>query len=256
MNRINELFETKKNKILSIFCTAGYPQKDSIISILQELQNNNVDMVEIGMPFSDPTADGPVIQYSNNIAISNGMTLNLLFEQLKDIRKNINMPIILMGYLNPAMQFGIENFLSNAANVGVDGIIIPDLPLFEYQHQYKELFEKYNLKNIFLITPQTSEERIREIDAISDSFIYAVSTFSITGSDVSFSHLQDEYFARLKAMQLKNPIVMGFGIKDKSTLEYAHKNASGGIIGSAFVKMIENSKDYHKDIKNYIATLN
>lgn len=255
MNRIHQLFQDKKQNILSIFCTAGFPNINDTTKILDLLQQNEVDMVEIGMPFSDPTADGIVIQQSNTISIANGMTIHLLFEQLKSIRDTVKMPLILMGYLNPVMQFGFENFLKEAASCGIDGVIIPDLPLYEYKSFYKPLFDKYGLKLIFLITPQTSDERIRQIDAVSDAFIYVVSTQSITGGNAGFEATQEDYFKRLEEMKLKNPCIVGFGIKDKQTFELACKHLNGAIIGSAFIRVIENSNRLESDISDFINIL-
>ncbi|MCB9033851.1 MAG: tryptophan synthase subunit alpha [Chitinophagales bacterium] len=255
MNRLQNIFQDKDKKRLSIFCTAGFPNQDSLPLILSSLQQNGVDFVEIGMPFSDPTADGPIIQESNKVAIDNGMTIKLLFEQLENIRNTINMPLVLMGYLNPVLQFGIENFLKAAANCGIDGIIIPDLPMYEYETEYQDLFKQYKIQNIFLITPQTSEDRIRKIDTLSDAFIYAVSTHTITGGSVDFQQEQEQYFNRLQQMQLKNPIVIGFGIKDKASFNFATKYAQGAIIGSAFVKAIENSENIEKDIQQFIQSV-
>ncbi len=252
MNRIKALFQQKQNNILSVFCTAGYPEINSLVPILEALQESGVDMVEIGMPFSDPTADGPVIQYSNTIAIDNGMMLKVLFQQLKGIRAKIHIPLVLMGYINPAMQYGMENFLRDAHNCGIDGIIIPDLPMYEYEQIYKNLFEKYQLENIFLITPQTSPERIQKIDELSNSFIYVVSSNSITGGKSNIADVQIQYFQRIKDMQLKNPTVIGFGIKDKSTFDTACMYANGAIIGSAFVQAIDKSKDLKNDVSNFI----
>lgn len=253
MNRINQLFSTKKNNILSVFITAGFPNLNDLPTILEALQENGVDMIEIGMPFSDPTADGPTIQHSNTIAINNGMTIKLLFEQLKDCRKKIHIPLILMGYINPAFQYGFENFLQQAQEVGIDGVIIPDLPMYEYENMYKPIFEKYNLENIFLITPQTSNERILKTDSITNSFIYVVSTHAITGAKIDLAVQQEHYFDRLKTLNLKNPTVIGFGIKDAATFKFANQQANGAIIGSAFVKAIENSKNLQADIKNFVA---
>lgn len=255
MNRIHQLFQDKKQNILSIFCTAGFPNINDTTKILDLLQQNEVDMVEIGMPFSDPTADGIVIQQSNTISIANGMTIHLLFEQLKSIRDTVKMPLILMGYLNPVMQFGFENFLKEAASCGIDGVIIPDLPLYEYKSFYKPLFDKYGLKLIFLITPQTSDERIRQIDAVSDAFIYVVSTQSITGGNTGFEATQEDYFKRLEEMKLKNPCIVGFGIKDKQTFELACRHLNGAIIGSAFIRVIENSNRLESDISDFINIL-
>ncbi|MCB0507062.1 MAG: tryptophan synthase subunit alpha [Chitinophagales bacterium] len=251
-NRIKELFQQKNKNILSIFCTAGFPNKNDIVSILEHAQKNGVDMVEIGMPFSDPTADGPVIQYSNTIAINNGMTLKVLFEQLKDIRQKINIPLVLMGYFNPVYQYGVENFLNDANACGIDGVIIPDLPMYEYETMYQQMFEKYKLKNIFLVTPQTSTERIKKIDVLSDAFIYIVSSNAITGGNADIQESQEKYFQRIQAMQLNNPIVIGFGIKDKSTFDTACNYANGAIIGTAFIKAIDQSKDLENDIASFI----
>ena len=255
MNRIQQLFQRKNKNVLSVFCTAGYPQLNSLPGILQELQKNGVDLVEIGMPFSDPTADGPTIQYSNNIAIKNGMTLEVLFDQLKNIRNQIHIPLVLMGYINPALQFGFEQFLQKARECGIDGIIIPDLPMYEYETMYASLFHKYNIENIFLITPQTTTERVRKIDSLSNSFIYTVSTHSITGSNIDFSDTQKKYFERIQAMGLKNPLIAGFGIRDKYTFDFACSFLNGAIIGSAFVKSIENSKDLKNDIRAFVHSI-
>lgn len=255
MNRINQLFQHKHERVLSVFSTAGFPQLNSLPQVLQALQDNGVDLVEIGMPFSDPTADGPTIQHSNTIAIRNGMTLEVLFAQLKDIRQTIHLPLILMGYVNPVLQFGIERFLEQAAAVGIDGIIIPDLPMYEFESMYAPAFKKHGLGNIFLITPQTSEDRIRKVDAITDSFIYAVSTNSITGGQLDFNEQQAAYFGKLKAMDLKNPVLAGFGIRDKQTFDFASGYLNGAIIGSAFVKAIEQSTDLAADIRSFIQSV-
>lgn len=239
MNRIQQLFTTKKNNILSVFCTAGFPAVDSIVPILESLQENGVDMIEIGMPFSDPTADGPVIQYSNTIAINNGMTLEVLFAQLKNIREKVQVPLILMGYVNPVLQYGLENFLRDAQACGIDGVIIPDLPMYEYETFYIDTFRKYDLQNIFLITPQTSGERVRKVDSLSDAFIYMVSSNAITGANAAIEQQQLEYYQRIKDMQLKNPTVIGFGIRDKATFDTACQYANGAIIGTAFIKAID-----------------
>ena len=251
MNRIQQLFQKKNKNVFSVFCTAGFPQLNALPEILENLQDNDVDMVEIGMPFSDPTADGPVIQHSNTIAINNGMTLEVLFDQLKNIREKIQIPLILMGYINPALQFGFERFLQKASECGIDGVIIPDLPVYEYETLYASLFKKYNIENIFLITPQTSDERIRKIDTLSNAFIYAVSTHVITGANVDFNDTQNQYFGRLRDMQLKNPLVAGFGIRDKKTFELACSFLNGAIIGSAFIRAIENSADLKTDIRTF-----
>ncbi|MCJ1810452.1 tryptophan synthase subunit alpha [Flavobacterium covae] len=251
MNRINKLFTSKFNAtaspsfggvgeasrgLLSLYFTAGYPALNDTVHIIQELEKNGVDMIEIGLPFSDPLADGPTIQESSTIALENGMTSALLFEQLATIRQTVQIPLLIMGYLNPILQFGVEKFCQQCAQVGIDGLIIPDLPLEIYQQEYQSIFEKYDLKNIFLITPQTSDERIRQIDAISNSFIYMVSTASVTGSQTGFGEEQMAYFERIAKMLLNNPQVIGFGISDAKTFQHATTHQQGAIIGSAFIK--------------------
>ncbi|MCO5230995.1 MAG: tryptophan synthase subunit alpha [Chitinophagales bacterium] len=256
MNRIQKLFQKKKDNILSIFITAGFPNIDSLPTILEALEESGVDMVEIGIPFSDPTADGPAIQYSNNVAIHNGMTLPHLFAQLKDIRKKISIPLVLMGYLNPPMQYGFDKFIDDAVACGIDGIILPDLPLDEYVISYQEKFNKNGLSNIFLITPQTSDLRIQTIDKESNGFIYVVSTNTITGGKVDFEDTQKEYFSRVKNLQLNNPALVGFGIRDKATFDIAAKYLNGAIIGTAFIKHIEAHPTRIKDaVKEFIEAI-
>lgn len=233
--RIQQLFSKKNRKILSIYFTAGYPTLNDTIEIIQNLADAGVDLIEIGFPFSDPLADGPVIQQSSQKAIKNGMTLKLLFEQLKNIRQQTNIPIILMGYLNPVLQFGVENFVEKCSEVGIDGVIIPDLPVDYYEAHLKNLFRKNGLSNILLITPETNNARVQMIDALSDGFIYMVSSNSITGSENNLAH-QSDYFNRINQLNLTNPTLIGFGIHDKQTFESACENSSGAIIGSAFVK--------------------
>ncbi len=237
MNRIvNKLNENKK--LLSIYFTAGYPEPDSTVPILENLERSGVDMVEIGLPFSDPLADGPTIQQSSTQALKNGMTTKKLFAQLENIREKVSIPLLLMGYFNPILQFGVEEFCKKCAETGIDGLIIPDLPVEVYHNNYQKIFKKYNLVNVFLITPQTTEERIRYIDSISDGFIYMVSTASTTGAQGSFGNTQKEYFKRISRMQLKTPQIVGFGISNKETFELATRHAAGAIIGSAFVKFV------------------
>ena len=236
-NRINTRMADPK-KVLSRYFTAGYPEKEDTTKVLQQLQDSGVDLVEIGLPFSDPLADGPTIQDSSTTALKNGMSTQLLFDQLKDIRKSIHIPLIVMGYFNPMLQYGVDAFLKECAQIGIDGIIMPDLPLAEYKQHYAAMYEKYGIKNIFLITPQTSDARIREIDKASDSFIYLVSTASVTGSKSGFGPEQEAYFERIANMKLKNPLVVGFGIHDAHTFTQATKHTSGAIIGSAFIKTI------------------
>lgn len=235
MNRINQKLQQDK-KLLSIYFTAGYPNLDDTVSIIQNLEKSGVDMVEIGLPFSDPLADGPTIQASSTQALKNGMTTEVLFDQLRDIRKAVHIPLIFMGYFNPILQFGVEAFCKKCQEIGIDGLIIPDLPVDVYNEKYKAIFEAYGLINIFLITPQTSEERIRFIDSISKGFIYMVSSASITGSQSGFGDEQTHYFKRIANMKLNNPQIVGFGIKDHQTFVQATTYTKGTIIGSAFIK--------------------
>jgi tryptophan synthase alpha chain len=237
-NRITSLFERKNAKILSVYFTAGYPELNDTITIITELEKWGVDLIEIGMPFSDPVADGPVIQQSSEIALKNGMTVNLLFRQLKEIRKSISIPLILMGYLNPVMQYGIENFCRRCRETGIDGTIIPDLPLEIYEAEYKTYFEENSLSNIFLVTPQTTRERIRKIDALTTGFIYLVSSSSTTGIKGGMNSEQLSYFQRIRTMNLSSKFLIGFGISGKASFEMASESANGAIIGSAFVKAL------------------
>ena len=239
MNRINKKLGENK-KLLSIYFTAGYPNLNNTVSIIQDLEKNGVDMIEIGLPFSDPLADGPTIQDSSTAALKNGMTTEVLFKQLKDIRKTVDIPLIIMGYFNPMFQYGVEAFCEKCQELGIDGLIIPDLPVDVYHEQYKAIFEKYGLINVFLITPQTTEERIRYIDSISNGFIYMVSSASTTGAKSGFGDEQTAYFERIGKMNLNNPQVIGFGISNNETFTQATKYAKGAIIGSAFVKHITN----------------
>lgn len=239
MNRINKKLQEDK-KLLSIYFTAGYPCIDHTVRIIQNLENNGVDMIEIGLPFSDPLADGPTIQASSTQALKNGMTTGVLFDQLKDIRKTVNIPLIIMGYFNPMLQYGVEAFCKKCQEIGIDGLIIPDLPVDVYHEEYKVIFDKYGLINVLLITPQTSEERIRYIDSISNGFIYMVSSASTTGAQSGFGEEQTKYFERIASMNLNNPQIVGFGISNYETFAQATKYAKGAIIGSAFVKHVTN----------------
>jgi tryptophan synthase alpha chain len=238
MNRINQLFQTKKSDIISVYFTAGYPKLTDTVTILKALQEKGVDMVEIGIPFSDPMADGPVIQEASTIALRNGMSLRLLFEQLKDVRKEIRIPIILMGYLNPIMQYGYANICKKCAETGIDGVIIPDLPFADYIADYKPVSEQSGLKTIMLITPETQEERIRLIDENTDGFIYMVSSAAVTGAQKSFDEQKQAYFQRINAMNLRNPRLVGFGISNKETYNAAKAHSSGVIIGSKFIQLL------------------
>ena len=235
MNRINQKLQEDK-KIFSIYFSAGYPNLNDNVQIIQDLEKNGVDMIEIGLPFSDPLADGPTIQASSTQALHNGMTTQVLFDQLKDIRKTVSIPLVIMGYFNPILQYGVEAFCQKCVEIGIDGLIIPDLPVDVYADEYKATFDKYGLKNIFLITPQTSDERIRFIDSVSDGFIYMVSSASVTGSQSGFGGSEEAYFKRIADMNLKNPQIIGFGINNKETFNQAIRFAKGAIIGSAFVK--------------------
>ena len=254
MNRIDELFAKKKKNVLNVYCTAGYPHLNSTVEVLTALQQNGADMIEIGMPYSDPLADGPVIQHSSMIALKNGMSIGLLFEQLKSLRPVIHLPVILMGYMNPILQFGIEKFCAAAAAAGVDGVILPDLPMYEFEETYQPLFEKHQLKFIFLVTPETGEERIRKIDSLSSGFLYAVSSSSTTGSNKVISD-QSLYFKKLQDMQLNNPVLVGFGIKDRPTFQSASAYTNGAIIGSAYIKALENTSDIALTTKEFLNTI-
>lgn len=259
MNRIKKLFADKQKNILSIYFTAGFPQLNDTIEILKALQNNGADLIEIGMPYSDPLADGPVIQQSSVRALHNGISIKKIFEQLNEIHndpslRNEKIPFILMGYLNPVLQYGFEKFCTDAKASGVDGIILPDLPMYEYEREYKNIFEENNLNFIFLITPETSEERIRKIDELSNGFIYAVSSSSITGFNKNMD-VQEGYFKRLQSMKLKNEILIGFGIRDNNTFTAACKHAAGAIIGTAYIRAIENSKDIDTDTKKFLNSI-
>lgn len=250
MNRIKQLFDQKKKDILSIYFTAGYPQLNDTCGIISQLEDNGIDLIEIGIPFSDPMADGPTIQASGTIALRNGMTLRILFDQLADIRKKVSIPLIMMGYLNPIMQYGFENFCKKCNEVGIDGAIIPDLPFDDYLKEYKPIAEKYDIKIVMLITPETSDERIRLIDDHTDGFIYMVSSASTTGAQSSFDDGKQAYFKKINSMGLKNPRLIGFGISNKATLDAAQANANGAIIGSKFITLLKDSKDIKEAVKN------
>ena len=254
MNRLNELFKNKKEPILSIYFTAGYPNLNSTLDIAEALEKAGADFIEVGFPYSDPLADGPVIQNSSQIALQNGMNLPILFEQLKDLRKRVSIPVLLMGYVNPMLQYGVEKFCNSCAEAGVDGIIVPDLPMDEYENLYKNYFVVNNLSNIFLVTPQTSEERIRRIDELSNGFIYLLSSSSTTGKDLKVSNETDAYFKRIRDMKLKNPTMIGFGISDRKSFNKAAEYTRGAIVGSAFVKFLD-SKDALRNVKGFLETI-
>lgn len=249
--RTQILFEQKKQHVLNVYCTAGYPHLNSTIPVMKALQENGADIIELGMPYSDPLADGPVIQASGSKALENGMTIATLFDQLKDLRKVINVPVILMGYMNPVLQYGFEKFCADAAARGVDGLILPDLPEYEFEQEYGAIIKKYGLDFIFLITPETSESRVRRLDELSSGFLYAVSSSATTGKDKDFTAVE-AYLAKLQSMQLKNPVMVGFGIKDKQTFESAGKYASGAIIGTAFISALGDGSDMEKKVRDFI----
>ena len=238
MNRIDQKFQEDK-KLLSIYFSAGHPNLEDTVPILKNLQAAGVDMVEIGLPFSDPLADGPTIQESSTKALSNGMTTEKLFSQLENIRDHVTIPLVLMGYFNPMMQYGIEKFCQRCEVIGIDGLIIPDLPVDVYHEEYKSLFDQHGLYNMFLITPQTPEERIRYIDEVSNGFIYMVSSASVTGAKNTFGQIQTDYFDRIAKMELSTPTVVGFGISNAETYQAATTHSKGAIIGSAFIQFLE-----------------
>lgn len=240
MNRIQQKLQEDK-KLLSIYFTAGYPNLNDTVTIIENLEKSGVDMIEIGLPFSDPLADGPTIQASSTQALKNGMTTDILFQQLKDIRKTVSIPLIIMGYFNPILQYGVEAFCKKCSEIGIDGLIIPDLPVDVYHEEYEALFNQYNLINTFLITPQTSDERIRFIDSISKGFIYMVSSAGVTGAKNSFGSVQTDYFKRIANLKLTTPQIVGFGISNKETFQTATQHTKGAIIGSAFIKFLTNS---------------
>ena len=254
MNRIKQLFEQKKENVLSIYFTAGYPDINSTLDIAEALEKAGADFLEIGIPYSDPLADGPVIQNSSLKSIENGMTLRVLFEQLKDLRKRVSIPVLLMGYVNPILQYGVEKFCASCKEVGVDGVFAPDLPMYEYEEMYQNCFSENNLSNIFLITPQTSDERIRKIDELSNGFIYLLSSSSTTGKNLALTDVTEDYFTRLKNMNLKNPTMIGFGISDNKSFSKASQYANGAIVGSAFVKLLGEER-YMEKIPAFIGSL-
>ena len=252
MNRIEKLFSQKKKQILSLYFTAGFPDLNDSMNIIEALDKSGADMIEIGMPFSDPVADGPVIQESSKKALNNGMNLDLLFKQLKDLRSITEIPVILMGYINPVFRMGMEGFLDKCREAGIDGLILPDLPPQEYQEHFKSMFEEYSIHNILLITPQTGDTRIKEIDALSTGFIYAVSNYATTGGQTDFGQNQLDYFQRIKNMHLNNPLMIGFGISDKQSFDTACRYASGGIIGTAFIKALNEEGSIETKVGEFI----
>ena len=251
MTRIKKLFDGKQSGVLNVYCTAGYPELDSTLIVMKALQSYGADLIELGMPYSDPLADGPVIQKSSGIALANGMTIEKLFLQLEHFRRDIKVPVILMGYLNPVLQYGFEKFCANAADVGIDGLILPDLPEFEFETVYGPIIKKYGLDFIFLVTPETSEERVKKLDNLSTGFLYGVSSSSTTGSDKQMQSVE-EYLKRLRGYDLKNPVLVGFGIKDKASFEAACAYSNGAIIGTAYIKSLEHASDINAVTESFL----
>ena len=254
MSRLSELFKKQNERILNVYCTAGFPQLNSTLKVMESLQANGANIIELGMPYSDPLADGEVIQSSGNVAIANGMTIDTLFEQLIEMRRNIHIPVVLMGYMNPILQYGFETFCKKAKEVGVDGLILPDLPLFEFENVYGKTVQDNNLDFIFLVTPETPEDRLRKLDALSTGFLYAVSSSATTGKDKDFSKVA-LYLQKLQAMQLKNPVLVGFGIKDKGTFDAVAAFSNGAIIGSAYINALSKGKDIDSTTSEFLKSV-
>ena len=254
MSRMNELFGRKQSKVLSVYCTAGFPRLESTMEVIRALQDSGVDMIELGMPYSDPLADGPVIQASGTRALENGMSIARLFGQLTDMRASIHIPVLLMGYLNPILQYGFEKFCEAAAVAGVDGLILPDLPIYEFETEYGPVIRKHGLDFVFLVTPETSDERIRKVDALSTGFLYAVSSSSTTGGNRDLGD-QEAYFRRLEEMKLRNPVLVGFGVRDRKSWEAACGHTQGAIIGTAYIKAIEGATDIGKATREFLRTI-
>ncbi|MBE7174966.1 MAG: tryptophan synthase subunit alpha [Mucilaginibacter polytrichastri] len=255
MNKLQTLFSGDRRNLLSVYFTAGYPKINDTIAIAEALEKAGADFLEIGFPYSDPLADGPVIQHSSQEAIENGMTLHVLFDQLKALRSRVSIPVLLMGYINPVLQYGMEKFCADAAACGVDGFILPDLPMAEYENLYKKQMESHGLSNVFLITPQTSEERIRKIDGLSNAFIYMLSSAATTGKNLDLSDRTEAYFTRIKSMRLRHPVVIGFGISNHERFAKACDYARGAIVGSAFVKYLGETEHYLEEIRGFISEI-
>lgn len=254
MSRLQELFERKEHKVLNVYCTAGFPALKSTLEVMTTLEQSGVDIIELGMPYSDPLADGEVIQLSSAAALRNGMTIPVLFSQLKEMRKQVSIPVILMGYMNPVLQYGFERFCADAKACGVDGLILPDLPEYEFESEYGSIIQKHGLDFIFLVTPETAPERIKKLDSLSSGFLYAVSSSSTTGSAKNMGNVSD-FLERLSTYNLKNPILVGFGIKDKESFEQACAHANGAIIGTAFIKAIGGNEDVAVATKAFISSV-
>lgn len=258
MSRIKNIFQNKQHRVLNVYCTAGYPTLDSTVNIINTLASNGADLIELGMPYSDPVADGPVIQASSSKALENGMTIEVLFSQLKNLRSNNfsleNTGLILMGYMNPVLQYGFEKFCADAATVGVDGLILPDLPEYEFETEYGTIIKKYGLDFIFLVTPETTEERVKKLDSLTTGFLYAVSSSATTGGNTDFDAVE-KYLQRLQSYQLKNSILVGFGIKDKSSFDAACKYSNGAIIGSAYIKALDETTNVEETTKQFLSSV-
>jgi tryptophan synthase alpha chain len=251
MSRLKELFERKPSKVLNVYCTAGFPMLDSTIEVMEALQAGGADLIELGMPYSDPLADGPVIQASGSKALENGMSIAKLFEQLNEMRTSIRVPVLLMGYLNPILQYGFDRFCEAASRAGVDGLILPDLPIYEFETEYGPVIRRHGLDFVFLVTPETSESRIRKVDALSTGFLYAVSSSSTTGGNKDLGD-QEAYFRRLGEMRLRNPVLVGFGVRDRDSFEAACRHTQGAIIGTAYIKAIEGAADIGRATKEFL----
>jgi tryptophan synthase alpha chain len=251
MSRLQTLFKAQSQRVLNVYCTAGFPQLDSTLQVMQSLQANGANVIELGMPYSDPLADGEVIQASGNVALENGMTIEVLFEQLAVMRENIHIPVILMGYMNPILQYGFEAFCKKAKEVGVDGLILPDLPLYEFENFYGATIQQNGLDFIFLVTPETPEQRLRKLDSLSTGFLYAVSSSATTGKDKDFTKVAD-YLQKLQSMQLKNPLLVGFGIKDKESFDAVNMYANGAIIGSAYISALSKGNSIEETTQQFL----
>lgn len=251
MKRIKDLFGKKNQNILNVYCTAGFPELKSTVEVMKSLQENGADIIELGIPYSDPLADGPVIQASSLAALGNGMTLKELFSQLQGFREKIQIPVILMGYMNTVLQYGFEKFCADAAAIGIDGLILPDLPMLEFDNHYGGIVRKYGLDFIFLVTPETSRERVLELDKRSSGFLYAVSSSSTTGSEKNMEHVEN-YLKRLSGYNLSNPVLVGFGIKDKKTFSTACSHANGAIIGSAYIRALDENHDIAAATRDFL----
>ncbi|HXD76477.1 MAG TPA: tryptophan synthase subunit alpha [Puia sp.] len=254
MSRIKELFARKSSKVLNVYCTAGFPRLESTIEVMEALQEGGADLIELGMPYSDPLADGPVIQASGTKALENGMTITRLFSQLAGMRASIRVPVVLMGYLNPILQFGFGKFCEAAALAGVDGLILPDLPIYEFETEYGPVIRQHGLDFVFLVTPETPDERIKKVDALSSGFLYAVSSSSTTGGTRDLSD-QEPYFTRLKSLGLRNPVLVGFGVRDRASFDIACRHTNGAIIGTAYIRALEGAANIGEATKEFLASI-